>query len=76
VIGRGRLPNRPWNRIEHLDTKTDGSFRKVPLPGATTQLLWDYLAVHLNADIPTAPLFPAVSLEAQKPDRRTCGSFC
>lgn len=53
--------------IEYLDTKTDGSFRKVPLPADTVQILRDYLAVHPSADVPTAPLFPGMTLVAPKP---------
>jgi len=47
--------------------KTKGSRRTVPLTAATTSQLRDYLAVHPRRDDPTAPLFPSVSLKAQRP---------
>ncbi|MGW0042263.1 tyrosine-type recombinase/integrase [Rhodococcus sp. NPDC003348] len=47
--------------------KTRGSRRRVPLTPATVELLRDYLARHPRADEPTAPLFPAMRLVAQKP---------
>ncbi len=47
--------------------KTRGSRRRVPLPLATVDLVRGYLAEHPRADEPTAPLFPAVRLLAQKP---------
>lgn len=47
--------------------KTRGSRRRVPLTPATVDLLRDYLAQHPRHDEPTAPLFPAMRLVAQKP---------
>lgn len=47
--------------------KTRGSRRRVPLTPATVDLLRDYLARHPRRDEPTAPLFPAGTLAAQKP---------
>jgi integrase len=64
-VERSARPVGP--NIEYLDTKTDGSFRKVPLPAATVQILRDYVAVHPHADVPTAPLFPGMTLVAPKP---------
>jgi integrase len=47
--------------------KTKGSRRTVPLTGATTALLRDYLAVHPRRNEPTAPLFPNVRLRSPRP---------
>lgn len=47
--------------------KTRGSRRTVPLTAATTAHLRDYFAAHPRRDDPTAPLFPSVSLTAQRP---------
>jgi integrase len=47
--------------------KTKGSRRRVPLTGATTALLRDYLADHPRSDVPSAPLFPLVKLTAPAP---------
>lgn len=47
--------------------KTRGSRRRVPLTPATVDLLRNYLARHPRHDEPTAPLFPAGTLVAQKP---------
>ncbi|MCV7051859.1 tyrosine-type recombinase/integrase [Mycobacterium heidelbergense] len=50
--------------------KTKGSRRRVPLMGATTELLRDYLAVHPRCDEPDAPLFCSVTLKPSKPTGR------
>jgi integrase len=47
--------------------KTKGSRRRVPLMGATTELLRDYLGDHPRRGDPAAPLFCAVTLRASKP---------
>lgn len=47
--------------------KTRGSRRRVPLTPATVEMLREYLAQHPRRDEPTAPLFPAMCLVAQKP---------
>ncbi|BBY15097.1 hypothetical protein MLIT_06890 [Mycolicibacterium litorale] len=53
--------------LRYLPPKTKGSRRRVPLTATTTALLRDYVAAHPRADEPTAPLFPSVSLKAQRP---------
>jgi integrase len=53
--------------LRYLPPKTKGSRRRVPLTAATTALLRDYLAVHPRGNEPTAPLFPSVTLKAQRP---------
>jgi integrase len=50
-----------------MPPKTKGSRRKVPLTPATTTRLREYLAAHPRRDEPTAPLFPSMSLAAEKP---------
>ncbi|WP_246007890.1 tyrosine-type recombinase/integrase [Gordonia oryzae] len=47
--------------------KTRGSRRTVPLTSETAQVLREYLARHPRRDEPTAPLFPAMRLIAEKP---------
>lgn len=47
--------------------KTRGSRRRVPLTPATVDVLRNYLALHPRADDPTAPLFPAFRLTAERP---------
>lgn len=58
-----------WNGSEPLTVapKTKGSRRTVPLTTTTTAMLRDYLAVHPQADDPTAPLFPNVKLRPPRP---------
>lgn len=58
-------PGKP--EIVYDTPKTRGSRRKVPLTPATVAVLRDYLELHLRADEPFAPLFPASSLKLQKP---------
>lgn len=53
--------------LVHDTPKTRGSRRRVPLTPATVAVLRDYLAEHPRNDEPTAPLFPAMRLVAQKP---------
>lgn len=50
--------------------KTKGSRRRVPLMGATTELLRDYLAAHPRRHDPDAPLFCSVTLKPSKPTGR------
>lgn len=52
---------------EYETPKTKGSRRTVPMTAETTELLRAYRAEHPRADEPTAPLFPAVQLDAPKP---------
>ncbi|KXF52109.1 hypothetical protein AXA44_11890 [Rhodococcus sp. SC4] len=50
--------------------ETKGSRRRVPLSPATVAVLRDNLAAHPRRGEPTAPLFPAMRLVAQKPTGR------
>lgn len=50
--------------------ETKGSRRRVPLSPTTVAVLRDNLAAHPRRGEPTAPLFPAMRLVAQKPTGR------
>lgn len=67
VLRIERTVARVGSELKYLTPKTKGSRRRVPLTAATTTMLRDYLAMHPQADKPTAPLFPAVTLTKVRP---------
>lgn len=55
-------------------TKTDSSFRRVPLPPHITEMIADYVAEHTRRNELIAPLFPHFVLVAPKPIGKRCGT--